>query len=190
MGWVVDMANLPGEFSTHRHEAEFWERLGRAVATFGFLEKVLGKAIFCFTATRPFDAGEVDEAYREWLPKLERALTETLGGLIARFGTAVRDHPKADVPHLEEILDGLRAASRIRNDLCHGSWAPPDRAGASMPLFVERGGNVFDTAVDCAHLDRVRRHVAELSCTLISSVTSMGWQFPGSGGPGKPISGA
>ena len=190
MAWVVDMGNLPAEFPTHRHQAEFWERLGRAVATFGFLEEVLGKAIFCFTATRPYDAEEVDEAYREWLPKLERALTDPLGGLIAGFGKAVNDHPEADVPHLEEMLDHLRAASRIRNVLCHGSWRPPDRAGASTPFFVERGGNVFDTAVDCAYLDRVRQHVADLSCAVISSVTSMGWRFPGSGRQDRPVAGA
>ena len=190
MACVVDTGNLPAEFPTHLHQAEFWERLGRAVATFGFLEEVLGKAIFCFTATRPYDAEDVDEAYREWLPKLERALTDPLGGLIAGFGKAVNDHPEADVPHLEEMLDHLRAASRIRNVLCHGSWRPPDRGGASTPFFVERGGNVFDTAVDCAYLDRVRQHAADLSCAVISSVTSMGWRFPGSGRQDRPVAGA
>ena len=50
--YIVDVAKLPENFPTHRHSAEFWECLGRAVATFGFLEEVLGKAIFSFTATR------------------------------------------------------------------------------------------------------------------------------------------
>jgi hypothetical protein len=31
------------------------------------------------------------------------------------------------------------------------------------------------------------RHVAELVCVVVSSVTHMGWQFPGSHGPGLPI---
>ena len=34
---------------------QFWEQLGRTVATYGFLEEVLGKAIFAFTATRNYE---------------------------------------------------------------------------------------------------------------------------------------
>lgn len=51
-GFVVDIDKLPANFPTHRHDPAFWEALGRTVATFGFLEEVLGKAIFAFTATR------------------------------------------------------------------------------------------------------------------------------------------
>jgi hypothetical protein len=50
--FIVDIKNLPASFPTHRHSAAFWENLGRTVATFGFLEEVLGKAIFAFTATK------------------------------------------------------------------------------------------------------------------------------------------
>jgi hypothetical protein len=52
--YFVDLDGVPDGFPTHRHEVAFWESLGRAVATFGFLEEVLGKAIFSFTATRPY----------------------------------------------------------------------------------------------------------------------------------------
>lgn len=53
--YFVDLDNLLDKFPTHRHEAAFWESLGRAVATFGFLEEILGKAIFAFTATRVYN---------------------------------------------------------------------------------------------------------------------------------------
>jgi len=49
---VVNIEELPTGFPTHKHPSEFWEALGRTVATFGFLEETLGKAIFAFTATR------------------------------------------------------------------------------------------------------------------------------------------
>ena len=78
------MDALPVDFPTHRHDAEFWERLGRAVATYGFLEEILGKAIFSFTATKRYEAAEVDAAFEEWLPRLEKALTNPLGNLIDR----------------------------------------------------------------------------------------------------------
>src|SRR5262245_57725076 len=92
---VVDIAALPTRFPTHRHEAVFWESLGRAVATFGFLEEMLGKAIFALTATRRYEAAELEEAFAEWIPKLERALTDPLGNLIDAYGKAMREHHEA-----------------------------------------------------------------------------------------------
>ena len=186
-GWTVDLKTLPARFPTHRHDAVFWERLGRTIATFGFLEEVLGKAIFSFTATRPYKAAEIDSAFENWLPRLTRALTDPPGKLVSEFGKAVREHPQGELGDLDELLAELREALRIRNVLCHGSWRLPDNDGRSTPLFVDQGGNLFDTAIDCAFLDQVQRHVAELACAVVSSVTRLGWQFPGSSGQGIPI---
>ena len=79
---VFKIEKMPVQFPTNGHDPSFWESLGRAVATFGFLEEVLGKAIFSFTAMRPYEPSEIDKAFEEWLPKLEKALTDTLGALI------------------------------------------------------------------------------------------------------------
>ena len=134
------------------------------VATYGFLEEILGKAIFSFTATRCYEATEIDAAFEKWLPTLERALTNPLGNLIEQYGKAVRKHPDAVVENLDVLLDHLRKSARLRNVLCHGSWPAPDENGASVPLFVDQKLNVFDTPIDCAFLDQVQRHVAEVSC--------------------------
>ena len=184
---TVDVDALPIGFPTHRHSAAFWEHLGRTVATYGFLEEILGKAVFSFTATRRYDPAEVDAAFEKWLPTLEKALTNPLGKLIDLYGKAVRDHPEAVVDGLDALLDHLREAAKLRNVLCHGSWSVPDVNGAALPLFVDQNLNVFDTRVDCAFLEQVQRHVAEVSCSVINSVTQMGWQFPGSDGPGVTI---
>jgi hypothetical protein len=64
----VDFDKLPAQFPTHRHPVEFWEALGRVVATFGFLEETLGKAIFSFTATRQYPDTEIQAAYERSLP--------------------------------------------------------------------------------------------------------------------------
>ena len=186
---VVDADSLPARFPTHRHPSLFWESLGRTVATFGFLEEVLGKAIVSFTATKPHDRSEIDAAYEGWLPQLKRALTDPLSGLINQFERAVRKHPNATIEDLNCLLHDLRKASETRNVLCHGSWRAPDTNGASIPFLVNRSGRVFSTSIDCRFLDQTQRHVAELSCKVINSVTHMGWQFPESAGPGKPIFG-
>lgn len=184
---AVDIQALPVMFPTHLHEPAFWESLGRAVATFGFLEEVLGKAIFALTATRRYDETEIEEAFAEWVPKLEQALIDPLGNLIDAYGKAMRAHQDASVDDLDDLLLKLRAAAEVRNVLCHGSWAVPRPDGASIPLFVNRQKRVFDTPIDRAFLNQVQRHVAELSGVVVSTVTRMGWRFPGAGGPGQAI---
>ncbi|MFA6172323.1 MAG: hypothetical protein WC334_00375 [Kiritimatiellales bacterium] len=185
-GYVVSRGALLEKFPTHKHEALFWESLGRAVATFGFLEEILTKAIFSFTATKPYEDHEIQQAYDKWLPKLERALSDPLGNLIETFGKAVRDYPKAIVD-IDGLISDLREASKIRNVLCHGSWRAPDSSGASIPFFVNRQGEVFETAVDHHFINQVQRRAADLACSVINTVTHMGWRFPGSNGPGKVI---
>lgn len=184
---VVDVAALPDQFPTCHHDPRFWEGLGRAVATFGFLEEMLAKAIFALTATRPYEEAQLQAAYEAWLPTLERALTDPLGNLIDTYGKALRDHPGAAADDLEDLLTALRRAAEVRNVLCHGSWRAPNASGASVPFFVNRKKHVFDTSIDLAFLTQVQRHTAELSCAVISSVSRLGWRFPGANGPGRLI---
>jgi hypothetical protein len=49
---IVCTTALPPSFPTQAHSPAFWEALGRAVATVGFLEETLGKAIFAYTGMR------------------------------------------------------------------------------------------------------------------------------------------
>lgn len=186
---IIDRSKLPPSFPTHRHASEFWEQLGRAVATFGFLEEMLGKAIFAFTATREYDPSEIDKAYKAWLPQLERALTDQLSNLADAYGKAARDNPKTTTKNIDDLIGDIKKAASIRNVLCHGSWRTPNTEGASIPLFVNRQRQVFDTPIDVRYLKQVQIHVAELACNVIDTVTHMGWQFPGAAGPGMPIKG-
>lgn len=184
----VDFDILPAQFPTHLHSPEFWEALGRAVATFGFLEETLGKAIFSFTATRQYPETEIQAAYENWLPTLQRALSDPLGGLIDSYGRAVRENPKATISNLDELIDRLRKASTIRNVLCHGSWnRRPDERGQSLPLFVNKNNEIFETPIDLAYLVQVQQHTTELACNVVKTVTHMGFRFPGSKGPGNRI---
>jgi hypothetical protein len=46
---------------------------------------------------------------------------------------------------------------------------------------------VWDTPIDIPYLKQTQKAVAELVCEVVNTVTHMGWQFPGSRGPGKTI---
>lgn len=184
---VIDLDELPKMYPTHRHEPTFWESLGRVVATFGFLEETLAKAIFAFTATKPYSEEEVLKALDEWAPKLMKALSDQLWNLIESYGKAVREHPEATIKTLDELLEQLKEAAKIRNVICHGSWRSPNSEGASIPFFVNRQQERFNTAIDVSFLLQLQKHVMELICAVVDTVTHMGWQFPGSEGPGKVI---
>lgn len=187
MSHIINIDALPEMYPTHQHEPVFWERLGRVVATYGFLEETLGKAIFVFTATKPYSSEqEVQMALDDWLPKLEHALYDQLGNLIESYGKAVRQHPNATIENLEDLIEQLKEASKIRNVICHGSWRMPNSEGASIPFFIKKHER-FDTAIDAAWLAQLQKHVSELICAVINTVTHMGWQFPGSTDPGKVI---
>jgi hypothetical protein len=184
---IVDQEKLPQFFPTHRHSPQFWEQLGRTIATYGFLEEVLGKAIFAFTATRTYAPDEIDAAYKAWLPQLERALTDQLWKLAESYGKSAHSNPATTTQNIDELVADIKNAAVIRNVLCHGSWRSPDANGASVPFFVNRQHEVFDTAIDITFLNQVQKHVAELACSVVDTVTHVGWQFPGGAGPGKPI---
>jgi hypothetical protein len=184
---TVNRDEMPQSFPTHAHSPQFWEALGRAVATYGFLEEVLGKAIFAFTATRQYPDDEIEDAFRGWLPKLEAALTDNLLPLIAKYADAVRQHQADPITDFDQMIAQLKQAAQIRNVLCHGSWPPPREDGTSIPLFVTKRLQVFDTPIDIAFLEETQRAVVGLSLAVMETVTSLGWRFPGSTGPGKRI---
>lgn len=183
----IDRDSLPQFYPTHRHQAQFWEQLGRTIATFGFLEEILGRAIFAFTATRLYTRDEAEQAYKKWLPKLERALSDQLWNLAESYAKAVRDNQDATVDDLDELVGDIKSAAKIRNVLCHGSWGIPDDEGKSLPFFVNRSNEIFDTKIDVEFLKQVQVAVVDLVCSVMDSVTLMGWEFPGSRGPGKKI---
>lgn len=184
---IIDQKSLPPRYPTHRHALQFWEHLGRTIATYGFLEDVLGRAIFAFTATRQYSAEEIEAAYSAWLPKLEKALTGQLWNLAEAYGREAKGNPVLTTENIQELVDDIKKAAIIRNVLCHGSWPAPDENGASVPRFFNRQMEVFDSAIDVAYLQQVQAHVAQLTCGVIDTITHMGWQFPGSAGPGKLV---
>ena len=113
-GVLINIDALPKQFPSHRHDASFWESLGRTVATFGFLEEILGKAIFSFVVTRPIDASKLDAESEKWLAeKLEKALTDPLGRLIKEYKKAVQVHPQAMAIRegFDDLITKLRTAS-------------------------------------------------------------------------------
>ena len=186
---VVDNGALPPNYPTHSHAPKFWEALGRTVAIFGFLEEVLGKAIFAFTGMREVSDADVSAAYDKWKVTLKHALSDALGSLIISYEKAVKEYGSIGTENFDHLIKHLKQAKELRNVVCHGSWnMKPDPAGYSIPFFVDNKGRIFNTPVDVSYLQCLQREAMELTCEVINTVTVMGWQFPGSDSPGTPIS--
>jgi uncharacterized protein YutE (UPF0331/DUF86 family) len=184
---TLDRDAIHPQFPTHLHSQDFWEQLGRTVATFGFLEDTLTKAIFAFTATTEYTEAEGLKALEKWPSVLEKAMTDTLYPLAEVYGKVVREHQGANFKNVGDLVDDIKQAAEIRNALCHGYWQAPERSGKSPLNYFNKKLEKFDTPIDTAWLKQVQDHVVTISCHVINSVTAMGWQFPGSNGPGSPI---
>lgn len=187
--YVVNVNILPELYPTGEYSAQFWEHLGRAIATFSFLEGILKRAIFAFTATRRYgSAEETEAAYEAWLLQLQQVLTDQLWKLAEKYGEAVRNNGDSTILNVHALVDEIKEAAKIRNVLCHGAWLNiPNEEGKAVPFFVNKNNKKFSIPIDIDYLRNVQQSITKLACIVINSVTHMGWQFPGSAGPGRPI---
>lgn len=165
----------------------FWEQLGRTIATFGFLEMVLGKAIFALTLTRTCTGAEVAAAEELLTKTFEHALSDTLRPLAESFRKAVIANHSSVVEDVDVLVKNIKAAAKIRDILCHASWDSPDSEGMSLPFFVNTKKEIVETKMNAAFLRQTQEGVVEIVCDVIESVTKMGYQFPGGGGQGERI---
>lgn len=188
VGAIVSFKELNKLYPTNFHSPGFWEELGRTIATFGFLENCLTKAIFAYEMIREYEEEELEEAYLNFVKRMEVTASDALGSLVDKFGKVVRDHREPPFDGFEELISELKKATHYRNVICHGFWEKPDTDGKSRPFFVNKKREIFDMPIDQEFLSRIRVSALELCCHVINSVTARGWQFPSSGGPGRPIS--
>lgn len=186
MNSKIDRGKLAAQCLTDHHPALFWEQLGRTVAAFGFLEEILGKAIFAFTMSRRYEAHETDKALEEYLPKLMRCLSDPLCNLADSYRKAAREFAGSNNDNTSEIVLAIKNAAAFRNALCHGSWRRPNPEGKSLPLYVNKRGELFQTPIDVDFLCQVQLEVKEIACDVIDSVTLRGLPFPGHQITGHP----
>jgi hypothetical protein len=186
-GYVIDREKLDTDYPTQFQSPELWQELGRTVAAFGFLEEMLSKAIFALTGAKEFDPAGDPEAFNAWIKTLEKALTDQLGGLIVRYESALSENQRTKGNDYTNQIAGLKSAKDIRHALCHGSWGKPDEAGLTVPKFVNRRLEVFETPIGIAFLRQTRSALRHMICDVLDSVTSVGYQFPGSESPGEQL---
>ena len=113
--------------------------LGHAVASFGFLEESLKRAIFSLTR-KGLGTDASDLALQAWLQRVEDIADDSLGTLIDSFLATAR---RAETPDLAPLAQELPRLRRLRNLLCHASWRPGGMPGGWHPTFVNTRGESY-----------------------------------------------
>ena len=179
----VDIDNLPANWPTHFIEGNFWEELGRTVATFGFLETTLAKAIFALSAKR--ERKEItNEMYERWIDRTKKSLEASLGYLIDEFKKELIEEITLETEiskqiDLPQLMKGLREAKKLRDVLCHASWSTGKTGDKAKPFFMNRKEEIFDTECDIAYLRQIRKATQEMICMCMDTVILKGLEFPG-----------
>jgi hypothetical protein len=151
---------LPGEMA---------EALGHAVASFGFLEEALKRAIFSLTRQ---DIEPADEAALErWLRRMEEIADDTLGTLIDSFLAAAR---RAGVEDHAQLAADLAATRLMRNLLCHASWRPGAQPGHWHPTFINTKGERHPHDMTPADLHAVQAETLRLARRVVSIMRATG----------------
>jgi hypothetical protein len=193
IGFRIDRNGLPNDYPTHLHKPKFWAELGRTIATFGFLEETLGRAIFAISLTTEYDEKDIDKALTKWRLTLPLNLTDTLPPLAERFEAGVKAHQTANSTGAAQIAAEVKRLAEIRNALCHGSWRKPDAMDRSQLHYIAKkavtdaGVKPFEPKISTKWLRQWRAETLALICDVIDTVTELGWQFPGSAGPGDEV---
>ena len=181
------MISTPDSWPTHKAEPAFWEELGRAVATFGFLEDIIPRFLLAFEGSR--DGRDYsEEDIEKWVRSLERSMSDTLGALIQKVEQAFEDDGRVPAKTSEEIIGRLKEINPRRNALCHGAWVGFEEGGrAQLRHFVrneEGGREVRGERLSKEDIAAIRCETVSMIHRLVEVTESIGARFPGSGLPG------
>ena len=188
MNLVVNRARLPADWPTDRGSSEFWEELGRTIATFCHLEDMLARAYFVLTGTREFDdLDQVMAAFPGWERQMKESLTDSLYSLTSKMRDALNDDDHVAVDFSHDFLARLDKIRVWRNALCHGAWQSFEADGsASLRHFKKApdGPERLEASLNIEEIASIRAATVELTADVVDIVTAAGVLFPGTLIPG------
>ncbi|WP_142662288.1 hypothetical protein [Paracoccus laeviglucosivorans] len=152
---------------------DFAAMLGQCVASFGWLEEILKRAIFALDRARLADDLTPQEL-QVWLLRMGTIADDSMGTLIERLDSSIRRHP--GLGDRDAITDQLHMVKRHRNHLCHASWRPTADKELWHPAFVNTRGEPFDHALSIGDLQAILRETVEIGQRVIGVMRATGIQ--------------
>ena len=182
--FTIDKAKLPKDWPTHNGSTEFWKELGRTVATFGFLENFMRRALFATVWSRRCNFSSVEEAkakVRETEEKSRRSLTASFHRLIEELAQELQGDPRFPQEESAEIVRQLKDIKLYRNVICHAAWVNFDSNCSAHPVYCQRAGNeveAFDGPMSVKEMADIRDVAADIASWLALVERTVRYQFP------------
>ena len=191
MSFVVDRACLPEDWPTNRGPSEFWEELGRTIATFSHLEDMMARAWFGLTATRKFeDMEQAEAAFPEWEKALKQSLTDSLRSLTKKLKKAFNNDDRVLDDVADAYLARLNEVRVWRNALCHGAWQAFQEDGSVCLRYFRRtaeGPESLEDRLSVEAMASIRAATVDLTADLVDIQSAAGIRFPGTALPGAAV---
>ena len=166
---------VPDGWPTYELPADLCEELGRTIATFGFLEYVIKRAVL--ELSRPAETIS-DSVYKEWERSLEISATAAMKWLTGRLEELLEPDSRLSQERVTRIVEVIREKADLRNALCHGTWTQYDPASgdATLQYFPRNDPRHSQFVLSRAILARVRYETAEVAREVMGAVK---WKVPG-----------
>ena len=193
----VDRDALPHGWPVHHGPDVFWQELGRTVAAFGHLERMLGSTCLAHVATfekaRPFMDGSNHGAAVKWTKRLSRSRLDALHQLTCELDKLLRETGR--LPHAvrEGLVADLGELRPWRNALCHGAWIDVDEDGCGHleHLFPDPADGIpvafTPREITPNDLADVRARTVDLTIRVAEAASVSGPPDTGLAGPGYTL---
>ena len=190
----IDRDALPPEWPVNQGPSDFWQELGKTVATFGYLEHILASTCYALLATGERAAAllQADDlaAMGRWSERLLRSQTDSMHRLTCELDQVLDEAglvPRAVREDLVARLDELRP---WRNALCHGAWLSVAEDGSGHLEHVYRYEGLpagFEPNVDVKRLSDVRARTVDIAIRIAEAASVAGPTYTHMGGVGYAL---
>ena len=177
----IDRANFPADWPVNQGPAFFWQELGKTIAAFGYLERILASTCYALLASperaRVFLDAHDEEATSRWVRRILRSQVDPMHGLTSELDRVLREAGR--VPHTvrEDLVSELSELRPWRNALCHGAWLSIDEDGSGHleHLYLEDGVPVaFEPRFTLKNLSDVRARTVNITFRVAEAASVAG----------------
>ena len=178
---------FPEDWPTQKGAPEFWEEIGRTVASFAVLEDILARVLVAVTGSREYDEEEISREDLHGLVKqlnagLEKPMYDNLTILINRLDETHFPDEKNFGRLRAELVRRLRLVNPWRHAISHGAWVGFDSGNGPARLkYVRRtsdGLEGFTEMMSQEDILEVRRNVNLVTQTLLAAVQMQKIKLP------------
>ena len=179
----IERANFPADWPAHQDVPVFWQELGKTVAAFGYLEKILADTCYSLlaTGTRAKElVSASDEEVRLWYNRVLRSQTDSLHGLTVELDRVLKEDGRVSFSVRENLVDRLEELRPFRNAVCHGAWLGMNEDGSASFHHVYKDDGIavaFERTLGIQELADIRARTVDITFRIAEAASVAGAGF-------------